>query len=275
VGTAARWVGVLLRVLFPVIGAAAGAGISLTMTDRRHDLWLLFAALATALTCAAGYGVERWRDMPVKFRVWPGVVLTCLVCALVFGAAIYYSLHSGLVGRRGPALLAVTLLGAAPAAVLLLSIRFGEGRIRTGSYGDQVAALLELRRVVTRLLTAFGGLVALATFALGTATLMTADRTHPLPADGVVLFGGAGTVLVALLYAPAAQAIRREGCRIRDRLFDLSGADDAATILERIDQRSRFDGLLGLGRGTVDDLRSGLVIVGPLATSAATFLLPH
>jgi hypothetical protein len=44
-------------------------------------------------------------------------------------------------------------------------------------------------------------------------------------------------VLVALLYVPAAVAIRRQGSSISAELFDLATAPDPAALLDRADQR--------------------------------------
>lgn len=77
-----------------------------------------------------------------------------------------------------------------------------------GSYGEQIEVLSTLRRLPSGLLVALGALVALATLALGALQLRAGATPAAVVVVLLLLFGGSGSVLVALIYAAAAQAVR-------------------------------------------------------------------
>jgi hypothetical protein len=128
-----------------------------------------------------------------------------------------------------------------------------------------------------------GSLVALSTLALSAALAL--QRSLPagsghgdatgLPPETVLIFGAAGSLLVALAYAPAATTFQRRGRALCDELFPLDKADEASVILSLTDDRHKLEQLLGVDRGVVADLQTGLAILGPLLASAgAAFLSP-
>jgi hypothetical protein len=91
----------------------------------------------------------------------------------------------------------------------------------------------------------------------------------------VLLFGGLGSLLVALFYVAAATALQRRGQRLCDELFPLDQADETAAILRVAEDRHKLEELLGIDRGVIADLQTGLTILGPLlASAAAAFLSP-
>jgi hypothetical protein len=142
---------------------------------------------------------------------------------------------------------------------------------------------MALRRLLQRLLAAVGSLVALSTLALGAAlalqqsqTAGSADsRPAQLAPQTVLIFGGAGSALVALAYGPASTALRTWAQRLCDELFPLHEADEAAAILNQAEDRSKLEQLLGVDHSIVADLQTGLAILGPLIASAAAAFLPH
>jgi hypothetical protein len=78
---------------------------------------------------------------------------------------------------------------------------------------------------------------------------------------------------VALAYAPAATAFQRRGRGLCDELSPLDKADEASVILSLADDRHKLEQLLGVDRGVVADLQTGLAILGPLVASAAAAFL--
>jgi hypothetical protein len=70
-------------------------------------------------------------------------------------------------------------------------------------------------------------------------------------------------------------ALKTWAQRLRDELFPVDEADEAAVILAQVEDRSKLEQLLGADRGVVADLQAGLVILGPLIASAAAAFLPH
>jgi hypothetical protein len=87
------------------------------------------------------------------------------------------------------------------------------GEHAAGTRGEQAGALMALRQLLQRLLAAVGSLVALSTLALGAAFALQqslpAGSVHSrasaqLPPQTVLIFGGAGSAIVAVAYGPAS-----------------------------------------------------------------------
>jgi hypothetical protein len=148
--------------------------------------------------------------------------------------------------------------------------------------GRQVAVLIKLRNLLQRLLAALGALVALWTFTIGAAILL--QRSLAGSAQGVVagapqqlvlILGGVGSLLVALFYVPAATALQRRGQNLCEQLFPLHEAKEPSAILSSAEDRHKLEQLLGIDRGIVADLQTGIAILGPLfGSAAAAFLAP-
>jgi hypothetical protein len=250
-----------------------------------------------ALTTTAGaifpYGLDRWaelaelpkrptvsvRDVATRVTAIAAVALL----AIVLGSWVLLGPTSST--WRGVALLTFTILGGVPAVAVMDGVRRAAGNESAlgAKGGEQVAVLVRLRQLLQRLLAAVGSLVALSTLATG--ALLAARRSLPagsghnvsteLPPQSVLVFGGWGSLLVALFYVPAATAIQRRGQRLCDELFPLDEAEDASAILSLADDRHKLEQLLGVDRGVLADLQTGLAILGPLlASAAAAFLSP-
>jgi hypothetical protein len=178
----------------------------------------------------------------------------------------------------------IALLGAVPAVAVMYGIgHLASNGSEAGTRGEQAGALITLRRLLQRLLAAVGSLVALSTLALGAAFALQQNlpagtaygRADRLAPQTVLIFGGAGSTLVAVAYGPASVALKTWAQRLCDELFQLDDADEAAVILTRVEDRSKLEQLLGADRGVPADLQAGLVILGPLIASAAAAFLPH
>ena len=138
--------------------------------------------------------------------------------------------------------------------------------------------LIALRRLLDRLLSAVGPLVALATLELG--TLMALERSVNAqfgnrPPQYVLIFGGVGTLLVALVYVPPWAALRQAGHRLCDELFSTRELDRPDAILSMAGDRQKLEQILGLDHGVLGDLQTGVAILSPLLASAAAAFLPH
>ena len=285
-------------------GSAAGlgvlSGVLIVLTpsaDRGAALWPVWASLAVALTSTAGavfgYGLARWTELsalrPVRGRdvaVPVAGLAAAAVLAGLAGLVVTVTAHragTGWAAFRGWALVSVASLGAVPAVAVMYGIRHVSGGHPAGPRGEQADALIALRRLLRRLLTAVGSLVALSTLALGAAFALEQSlpagsahsQTEPLAPQTVLIFGGVGSALVAAAYGPASTALKTWAQRVCDDLFPFSHADEAAVILDLADSRSKLERLLGADRSVAADLQTGLVILGPLLTSAATAFLPH
>jgi hypothetical protein len=217
----------MAAVTFLIRGSAAGlglvSGVLIVLTPsaaRSAALWPVWASLAIALTCTAGvvfgYGLARWADLcalrPVRVRDVAVPVAGLLAVAVAVGVAglvltvIAHRAGTGWQAFRGLALVAVAVLGAVPAVAVMYGIRHAAGGPAADARGEQADALMALRRLLQRLLAAVGSLVALSTLALGAAFALqkhlpagSADSgAAPLAPQTVLIFGGAGSVLVAV-----------------------------------------------------------------------------
>ena len=281
------------------LGFVSGVLVVLTpSTARGAPLWPVWASLAVALTSTAGavfgYGLARWTELatlrPIRL---PDVIVpvaglaTVAVLAGLTGVALTVTAHragTGWAAIRGWALTSVAVLGAVPAVAAMFGIRYAarSGQV-PGMRGEQADTLMALRRLLQRLLAAVGSLVALSTLALGAALALQqslpAGSAHgtaaPLAPQTVLIFGGAGSALVALAYGPASTALKTQAQRLCDELFPLHQADEAAAILNQAEDRNKLEQLLGVDRSVVADLQTGLAILGPLIASAAAAFLPH
>ena len=182
------------------------------------------------------------------------------------------------------ALFTVVILGGVPAAGVMEGVRHAaSNKSMPGTRGEQIAVLIRLRQLLQRLLAVVGSLVALWTLVFGASAAL--PRSLPAgsgrsglsqaPPQIVLVFGGVGSLLVALFYIPAATALQRRGQGLCDDLFPLTEAEEASAILSLAEDRHKLEQLLGVDRGVFADLQTGLAILGPLLASAATaFLSP-
>jgi hypothetical protein len=289
----------LVRGSAVALGFVSGVIIVLSPSAiRGAPLWPVWASLAVALTSTAGtvfgYGLARWADLsalrPIRVRdivVPVAGLLTVAVLAGLAGVALTVTAHRASPGwsaLRGWALVSVALLGAVPAVAVMYGIGHLAGNgSEAGTRGEQAGALITLRRLLQRLLAAVGSLVALSTLALGAAFALQQNlpagtaygRADRLAPQTVLIFGAAGSTLVAVAYGPASVALKTWAQRLCDELFQLDEADEAAVILTQVEDRSKLEQLLGADRGVPADLQAGLVILGPLIASAAAAFLPH
>ena len=288
-----------------VRGSAVGLGLVLGVvivltpsTSRDAPLWVVWASLAVALTTAAGavfgYGLARWSELaalrPIRVRdvaVPVAGLMTIAVLAALTSVVLTLTAHhagAGWSAVRGWVLTSAATMAAVPAVGVMYGVRHAAGTgPAAGTRGEQVAALMALRRLLQRLLAAVGSLVALSTLALGAAIALQQSlpagsahsRATQLAPQTVLIFGGAGSALVALAYGPASTALKNRGQRLCDELFPLHEADAAAAILSRAEDRNKLEQLLGVDRSVAADLQTGLAILSPLIASAAAAFLPH
>lgn len=270
------------------VGLGFGFGVYFVLTSayREASLWPVWAPLVIAFTTAAGavfrYGFRCWPEVAGYRRIGVRGVMRRVMVVLVLALLTLVSstVVPVLIGTswRHVALLSVLLLGGTPAAGVMEGVRHtADAGFAGTARGQQVAALLELRQLLQRMLAALGSLVALSTLATGAS--LAIERSLPdggaLPSQFVLIFGGMGSLLVALFYLPAAATLQRRALRLSDDLFPLHETGDAATILSRAEDRHRLEGLLGADRGVFADFQAGLVILSPLLASAvAAFLGP-
>ncbi|MEV6979455.1 hypothetical protein [Kitasatospora sp. NPDC093806] len=274
------------------VGLAAGAVVVATSRYRGAGLWPVWSAMALALTGTAGavfaFGLRQWRALPPAERP-TGRAAALITGAVTLGAVlngvvtVTVPVHDRSATWQGSVLVGTAVLGAVPTACTVHAIRAAA----LADHGDTDAGeltrwLLERRQSLRSMLAGLGALVALSTLALGVAVrteaqqvqtqaLAAADAT---PAEYVLVFGGAGSLLVGVLYTPAALALRRQARLLAARLFPLTGTDEPERLLERAEQRARFEQLLGTTTGPFADLQADIVVLTPLLAAAVAVWLP-
>lgn len=288
-------VGGVARFAPVALGLAFGLYYVLTSPYRDAPLWVVWASFVVALTTTAGavfpYGLDRWAELAkllqghtvrvrdVAARV--ATIVTVSLLVVVGSTRIPGAAHTT---WRGVALITVPLLGGVPAAGVMEGIRHAaDNASLSDTGGEEAAALIRLRQLLQRLLTAVGAVVALWTLANGAGVALA----RSLPAGSghggvtqvfpqfVVVLGAGASLVVALFYVPAATALQRRGQGLCDELFPLDDAKQASAILSLVEDRHKLEQLLGVDRGVIADLQTGLVILGPLlASAAAAFLSP-
>lgn len=114
------------------------------------------------------------------------------------------------------------------------------------------------------MLPLLGGLVALATLALGAARQVSLPPgVEHVPAVTVAIFGLVGTVFVAVVYGFARQALRSEGYALVAVLSPLATVTDPDVVAE-LGHRTAVEGHLGLSTTLLSELNAAIFILGPL-----------
>jgi hypothetical protein len=283
------WRGIELDIglAIPVLGLVVGAVVVATYPRKDAPLWLVWALLAVGLSTAGGaaftYGWNRWADLCALHRVRVRDVVAPV--GIVVGVSILPNLALFL---RGPAqgnwrsslLVTFASLAAVPAASVAFGVRYAARRelLSRTKGGGRLATLIALRRLLDRLLAAIGPLVALATLEMATLIALERSVGSPFgdrPPQYVLIFGGVGSLLVALVYVPAWGALRHAGYELCDELFPMSHLAQPQAILSRSGDRQKLEQILGVDHSVLGDLQNGVAILAPLLASAAAVFLPH
>lgn len=271
----------------PALGLVSGVLLVLTFPNQAAPLWLLWAPLAIALSTAGGavftYGRRRWADLcalhPVRVRDVAAPVVAIEIGGIVTVNSTLFLHGAAHEDWRGGLLVTLVLLLAIPAAGAMYGVRHVAcSEPLSHALGGRVALLIALRRLLERLLVAVGSLVALTT--LESAASMSLERSvhselGTRPPQYVLVIGGVGSLLVALVYVPAWAALQDRGLRLCDELFPMKWLDQPSAVLSRAGERQTLEQILGANRNVLADLQTGLAILGPLLASAAAAFLPH
>lgn len=271
---------ILSRLLPLLLGAGIGLIVGWRGAEAGRGFGLVWIAMAIGLgTCAGAvfsFGYGRWRELPERAKRPVFLLVPLGVALVVTGVAGVFTMVAP-AGWRGTLLILTTALGGVPPVAVMLAVREMARHVRSREgAGNQVADLLDLRRLAGRLLPPLGALVALATLALGAAIKQQErfEAGEALPVEGVVVFGAAGTALVAAFYLPAVGMIRREAALLCQELFDIRTADAPASLLAGLEERHRMEEIMGLTRDTFAELQAGFIVVGPLIAGIAAVFLP-
>jgi hypothetical protein len=144
----------------------------------------------------------------------------------------------------------------------------GEGRL---------ADLVTWRAILRSQLAALGALVALGTLSTGALrnsilTVAPADADR-FPAEYVLLFGAALTMILALAYIPPSQRLRERAQALIDEAFPLP-TEPTGNWQQNLQGRRDLAELLRVDDTPGRSIQNALIIGGPLISSALGLLIP-
>jgi hypothetical protein len=276
-----------IRLFTMVLGGLIGAGVAATsysVGDR--DKWLIFAIIAALLGIASGeafgFGLSRWAEVKQyhtikRWKVWFSLTTVLLLaCGLIaatpfiFGdKSLAQTAPTDNLTPNGVALSALAILGGLSTAATLAAIKQVVADPLPGSPGQQLDALLRLRRISSRLLSQLGLLVLLV-MAVNAAALGWGEATQD---RNVVIFSGVvASFVVATMYVPTASNLRRRGSLYVDRHFALDGVAPSA-LITAADDRIKLEKMLGLDQTTFGELKAGLVVLTPVVVGILASLV--
>ena len=282
--TCRRMVTAIRRTRWGILCILLGLGIAIAVVLPRPDSkdpdygdWLVWAGCAVAVGIAAGaiivYGLRRWHELQEIRRV-PMRKVRRPVAGVGLLAVIGINStfrEPGYHWQTAVLVTGATLAGAAAAGAM-----YGIGVAATDVVnhhrpGAAVERLLKLRRLLERLLEALGGIVLLVTLLESAQNALDTEQQRPW--QYTLIFGGFGSLLVALVYVPSWSALRREVEQACNKLFPLATVDKSSDLLTRVEDRQKLATNLGYHRTLAADLQAGLLIAAPLLTGATSAIL--
>jgi len=141
----------------------------------------------------------------------------------------------------------------------------------------RAADLVAWRVLLQSQLAGLGAVVALGT--LTTASFRMAilaaypSRAGDYPVAGVLLFGAWFTGILALVYVPPSERLRRQAQTLVDRLFPIPDYF-VGDWQQQLQRRRDLTSALRLDETSQISIQNALIIAGPLITSALTLLIP-
>ena len=277
------------RLATMLVGTVVGGGIALTNGSR--DDRLVFVIVAALLGAASGeafgFGLSRWVEVRrmhriVKRRVWFSVLTVIEVAAaLVAATPVLLPEVAGGVGQgfidaknlteRGIALSALAIIGGLPSAATLAAVKQVAADPLSGTPGQQLDALLRLRRMCARMLSQLGILVLLVMGVNAAARTVGTVELDP----GVVIFSGVvASFVVGTMYAPTAATLRRRGQIFVERHFALDHVP-VAELVDAAENKGKLEKLLSLDQTTFGELKAGLVVLSPVVAGAVALMIQN
>ncbi len=145
-------------------------------------------------------------------------------------------------------------------------------------HGDvRTADLVAWRAILQSQLAALGAVIALST--LTTASFRTAilaaypGHANDFPVAGVLLFGAWFTGILALVYVPPSERLRRHAQALVDGAFPIPDQFDG-DWQQQLQRRRDLTSALRIDETSQNSIQNALIIGSPLITSALTLLIP-
>jgi hypothetical protein len=201
-------------------------------------------ALALTVTSLVVASVVYGRARPVKTLPYIPVRFVIVYLAVVLAIA--------------PSILAMSRVGDATR----------HGNVRA-------ADLVAWRAILQSQLAALGAVIALSTLTTASfrTAILAAYPRHDFPVAGVLLFGAWFTGILALVYVPPSEQLRRHAQALVDRAFPIPDQLDR-DWQQQLQRRRDLTSALRIDETSQNSIQNALIIGGPLITSALTLLIP-
>jgi hypothetical protein len=280
------------QVVMVVVAFAAGAAlawvpVSSTPLPFRatstYPVWaFLIATLCGSCPLVWSHGRRALAQLParrpfIQEALAYGVLAVALIVTSLVVASVVYS-RGRPVGTlpylpaRFDILFLAVVLAVAP-SIMAMS-RVGDA----ARHGDVPAAdLVAWRAILQSQLAALGAVIALST--LTTASFRTAvlaaypGRADDFSVAGVLLFGAWFTGILALVYVPPSERLRRNAQALVDQTFPIPDQFDG-DWQQQLQGRRDLTSALRIDETSQNSIQNALIIGGPLITSALTLLIP-
>lgn len=270
-----------IRLVTMVLGAVIGAAIAATShpaSRADQQKWLIFALIATLLGVAAGesfgFGMSRWAEVKEfhvikRWRVWLSVLIVLLIAAGLVAATPYIFHGARNLTKNGISLSALAIIGGLPIALTLAAIKQVVADPLRGSAGQQLDALLRLRRMAARMLSQLGLLVLLV---MGVNAAAYDWGTNQQDPNVVIYSGVVASFVVGMMFVPTASTLRKRGAIYVERYFPLGNVPTGQLIIAA-DDRQKLEKMLGLDQTTFGELKAGFVVLTPVVVGLVASLL--
>ena len=198
------------------------------------------------------------------------MLIVLLVAAGLVASTPYLFDGSENLTENGIALSALAVLGGLPIALTLAAIKQVVADPLPGNAGQQLDALLRLRRMAARMLSQLGLLVLLVMGVNAAALSWGLERQNP----NVVIFSGVvASFVVGMMYVPSASTLRKRGAIYVERYFPL-GNVSTGQLITAADDRVKLEKMLGLDQTTFGELKAGFVVLTPVVVGVVASLIP-
>ncbi|WP_147432884.1 hypothetical protein [Catellatospora citrea] len=264
------------RLLTMLVGALIGAGIAWTSKPHPMTFVVVAALLGAAAGESFGFGLSRWAEVRrlhviVRWRVWVSMLTVLAVAGGLVWATPFVLGNKGGVDNltdRGIALSALAIIGGMTSAATLGAVKQVVADPLPGTPGQQLDALLRLRRMCSRMLSQLGILVLLVMAVNATALGFGAELDK-----GVVLYSGVvASFVVGTMFAPTAATLRRRGQLYLERHFSLDQVP-TGELIEAAENKGKLEKLLGLDQTTFGELKAGLVVLSPVVAGLIAVMI--
>lgn len=263
--------------LIAMLAGACAAGVTAWLSPDRtapgddHTRWVIFAMVSVVLGAVAGesfgFGIARFRELQAIARhrlvaIAPMIVVVVLLAVGVLVVAPQF-IGEETVTARGWGLTLLAVVGALPTAAALAAIQRLARKPLPGPVGAQLSLLMHLRRTLSRLLNQLGLIVILLMAVNGAAWLD--DKGN----NAAIFAGAVGSLVVGVMYVPAATTLRRRAATFVARNFSIADVPHDQ-LVEAAEGQGKLEKLLGLDQTTFGEMKAGLVILTPFVASALT-----